>query len=79
MTVQAEMTEKTTSVDDDHAISLLARVMYLHYCTAKGFDPYPAPWAPRWCIDYAAIAVRSYGYDGNGVNELKQTLAGLAE
>jgi len=79
MTVQADMTETTTSVDDDQAIGLLARLMYLHYCQTKGFDPYPAPWSPRWCIDYASIAVRSFGYDDNGVNELKQTLSGMSE
>lgn len=61
--------------DDGQAISLLARLMYMHYCTEKGFDPYPAPWSPRWAMDYARIAVGAYGYDERGLDELRQVAA----
>jgi hypothetical protein len=53
---------------------MLARAMYVHYCGEKSFDPYSAPWVPRWASDYARIAVEAYGFDDEGVQELSHEL-----
>jgi len=63
---------------DDKAIALLARRLYLHYAQEKNWEPYAAPWAPRWAMDYARIAVQSYGYDEQALDELRQELSGVA-
>jgi len=63
---------------DETAIALLARRLYLHYAQEKGWEPYAAPWAPRWAMDYARIAVESYGYDEQALDELRQELSGVA-
>jgi hypothetical protein len=63
---------------DDKAIALLARRLYLHYAQEKNWEPYAAPWAPRWAMDYARIAVQSYGYEEQAVDELRQELSGVA-
>jgi hypothetical protein len=63
---------------DEKAVALLARRLYLHYAAEKKWDPYPAPWAPRWAMDYARIAVDSYGYDEQALDELRQELSGVA-
>jgi hypothetical protein len=59
---------------DDKAVALLARRLYLHYAQEKNWQPYAAPWAPRWAMDYARIAVQTYGYDEESVDELRQEL-----
>jgi len=63
---------------DEVAIGLLARRLYLHYAQEKDWEPYPPPWAPRWAMDYARIAVESYGYDEQALDELRQELSGAA-
>lgn len=63
---------------DDAAVTALARALYLHYCEEKSFNPYPWPWAPRWAMDYARIAVGAYGYDENGLDELTEYVRGEA-
>lgn len=63
---------------DGEAVAALSRVLYLHYCKEKGFDPYPAPWSPRWAMDYARIAISTFGYDESDLNELNDRLAGAA-
>ncbi len=66
-----------TSNDDQKATYLLARILYHYYCKEKGFTPYAPPWAPRWAIDYAEIAVKWYGYTDEAVDELQQELNDL--
>ena len=68
----------STDHEVDQAVSALARALYLHYCKEKGFDPYPAPWAPRWAMDYARIAVDAYGFDEAGLTELVEQVAKAA-
>ena len=68
----------TTDQEADQAVSSLARALYLHYCQEKGFDPYPAPWAPRWAMDYARIAVDAYGFDDEGLSDLSKRVSQAA-
>lgn len=68
----------STDHEVDQAVSALARALYLHYCKEKGFDPYPAPWAPRWAMDYSRIAVDAYGFDEDGLSELTQRVSKAA-
>lgn len=68
---------KMISHDDQKATYLLARILYHYYCKEKGFSPYAAPWAPRWAIDYAELAVKWYGYTDEAVDELHQELSVL--
>lgn len=63
-------------VSRDEAVAVLARKIYLHYCTEKGFDPFPYPWVPRWAIDYAGIAVSAYGFEDDDVAVLKAEVTG---
>lgn len=63
---------------DEAAVALLARRLYLHYASEKGWEPYAPPWAPRWAMDYARIAVDAYGYDEESLDELRQELSGVA-
>lgn len=65
------------TTDDQKAVQVLARLLYRHYCKEKGFTPYAPPWAPRWAIDYADLAVRAYGYEDQAVEELQEELADL--
>ena len=60
------------SIEDQRATQALARLLYLHYCTQRGMDPWPAPRVPRWAIDYAEIAVKWYGYTDEAVDEVLQ-------
>lgn len=69
--------DSMTSNDDQKATYLLARILYHYYCKEKGFTPYAPPWAPRWAIDYAEIAVKWYGYTDEAVDELQQELNDL--
>jgi len=62
------------TMTDDVAVGMLARRLYLHYAQEKQWEPYPAPWAPRWAMDYARIAVESYGYEEQAVDELRQQM-----
>lgn len=64
-----------TDDDIDRAVGALARRLYMHYCEEKNFDPYPAPWAPRWAMDYARIAVDALGFDTDGLEELTSAVA----
>jgi hypothetical protein len=68
------MMNDSTVSDTDRAVLMLARAMYVHYCGEKSFDPYSAPWVPRWASDYARIAVEAYGFDDEGVQELSHEL-----
>ncbi len=56
--------------EDQKATQALARLLYLHYCTQRGMDPWDAPRVPRWAIDYAEIAVKWYGYTDEAVDEV---------
>lgn len=58
------------NIEDQRATQALARLLYLHYCTQQGKDPWPAPRVPRWAIDYAELAVKWYGYTDEAVDEV---------
>lgn len=60
------------SIEDQRATQALARLLYLHYCTQRSMEPWPAPRVPRWAIDYAEIAVKWYGYTDEAVDEVLQ-------
>lgn len=65
--------------DVDQAIAALARKFYLHHAQHKGWEnPQPYPWAPLWAIDYARIAVDTFGFDEDGLSELLQDLGKAA-
>lgn len=66
-----------SSSEDQKAVHVLARYLYHYYCKEKGFAPYSPPWAPRWAIDYAELAVKAYGYTDEAVEELEQEVSGL--
>ena len=65
------------AMSDQRATLILARYLYHVYCKDKGYSPYPPPWTPRWAIDYAAAAVRTYGYTDEAVDDLQQELQQL--
>jgi len=58
------------NIEDQRATHALARLLYLHYCTRRGMEPWPAPRVPSWAIDYAEIAVKWYGYTDEAVDEV---------
>ena len=63
-------------MDDDamfeRAITALALKFYAHYRAEKGEDaPRHKAWAPRWAMDYARIAVDSYGFTDRDVRALE--------
>lgn len=64
-----------TDQDVNQAVSALARKFYLFYCEEKSFEPYASPWAPRWAMDYARIAVDALGFDTDGLEELTSAVA----
>ena len=68
----------TAEAEVNQAVSALARAMYLHYCQEKDWSPYPAPWVPRWAMDYARIAVDAYGFDEVGLTELVEQVGKAA-
>jgi hypothetical protein len=65
------------AMSDQRATLMLARFLYHAYCKEKGYTPYAPPWTPRWAIDYAALAVKAYGYTDEAVDELQQDLERL--
>ena len=58
------------NIEDQRATQALARLLYLHYCSQRGMDPWPAPRVPRWTIDYAELAVKWFGYTDEAVDEV---------
>lgn len=68
-----------SDLDVDQAVVALARRFYMHHVAHKGYtDPRPYPWAPLWALDYAKIAVETYGFDQDGLDELLQQLGKAA-
>ena len=60
--------------EDDTVVSLLARVLYLQYCKAKGFRPTGAPYVPAWALDYARVSLDMLGYDDEALSALREAV-----
>ena len=60
--------------DEDVAQSLLARLMYQHFCEHRDQEPKPGLFAPEWAWDYARIAVTYLGVDQAALDDMKEDL-----
>lgn len=55
---------------DQLAVQGLGRVLYLHYCEHRKFDPKPVPYVPGWAVDYARVAIDVLGFDEDGFDDV---------
>lgn len=58
--------------EKDEVTAMLARMLYVHFQTHRNKDSSPAPFVPAWAYDYAKIAVRYCGYDGDSIDSLRK-------
>lgn len=54
---------------DDIAVQALAQRIYVKYCDTKGFKPH-RNWVPRWAVEYSEVAVDTFGYDDETLDEV---------
>lgn len=54
------------------AVQGVGRLIYLHYCDHKRFDPKPVPYVPGWAVDYARVAVDALGFDEDAFTDLME-------
>jgi hypothetical protein len=54
---------------------MLARAMYLRWCSYKKVDPRPGMYADAGSLDYAGVAIDLLGYDDEALDRLKEAIA----
>jgi hypothetical protein len=57
--------------EDQQVEYYLARKFYLRLMKHRGKEPLPAPFAPEWAYEYAAIAHEALGHDEDAIAVLE--------
>jgi len=70
------MREMQDVVDTEelYVTQLLARAMYLNWCSYKGFNPKGGMYADAGSQDYARVAVDLLSYDEEAIERLKEAV-----
>jgi len=67
--------QDVVDTEEIYVTQLLARAMYLNWCSYKGFEPKAGMYADAGSQDYARVAVDLLSYDEEAIERLKEAVA----